>query len=138
MVTRSKKENAIPVLWEVAMANAREKAKRRPPPVNRKFPGVEVLTKMLKTMNSAQIAAELNVTQHTVTNWISRAGLKNKAVKINYEREKKKIAKKNAKLVAAAEHVGKIEGGVAAFYARMKMSSAQEINGWRYSKSWHV
>jgi len=130
------KETAVPILWEVAMANARSKAKRKPPPANRKFPGVDVLTKLLETMNSAEIATELNVTRHTVTNWISRSGLKDKAVKIKYEREARKAAREQAKIVATAEHLGKIEGGAAAFYARMRISAAEGINGWRYTRQW--
>jgi hypothetical protein len=131
-----RKETKVPILWEVAMAAARKKSK--PPPANRKFPGVERLTKMLETMTSAEIARELRVTQHTVTNWVTEHRLKDKAVHIRMLREQERQARAERRRVAAAEHLGKIEGGVMAIHARTRMSKAQGINGWRYSRSWLV
>ena len=121
------------MFWEEAMANARAKTRRVH---NRKFPGVERLTVLLETMNSDELARELKVTRHTITNWIRRHNLREKAVKISYTREQAIEARAERRRIAELEHVGKIEGGIAALYARKRMSAAEGINGWRYSRPW--
>lgn len=125
------KETKVPIYWHTAMANAR--GKNKPPPPNRKFPGVDRLTVMLETMTSADIARELRVTQHTVTNWVTEHGLKDKAIHIKYVRQMEREARAERRRVADAEHLGKIEGGFAALHARTKLSNAEGINGWRWS-----
>jgi IS30 family transposase len=121
------------MFWEEAMANARAKTRRVH---NRKFPGVERLTVLLETMNSDELARELKVTRHTITNWIRRHNLREKAVKISYTREQAIEARAERRRIAELEHVGKIEGGIAALYARKRMSAAEGINGWRWSRPW--
>lgn len=117
------------------MANARTKARRIH---NRKFPGLDRLIAMLETMNSDEIARELKVTRHTVTNWVRRHDLQHKALRIRYVREMERELRAERRRIAEAEHVGKIEGGIAALHARTKMSAAQGINGWRWSRPWNV
>jgi uncharacterized protein YjcR len=123
------------MFWEEAMANARAKTRRVH---NRKFPGVERLTVLLETMNSDELARELKVTRHTITNWIRRHNLRDKAVKISYTREQAIEARAERRRIAELEHVGKIEGGIAALYARKRMSAAKGINGWRYTRQWNA
>jgi len=123
------------MFWEEAMANARAKTRRIH---NKKFPGVERLTVLLKTMTSAEIARELEVTQHTVTNWIRRHHLKPKALRISYAREEQRQVRAERRRIAELEHVGKIEGGIAALYARKRMSDAEGINGWRWTRPWNA
>jgi len=121
------------IFWETSMANARTKAGRIH---NRKFPGLDRLIAMLETMNSDEIARELKVTRHTVTNWVRRHDLQHKAMRIRYVREMERELRAERRRIAEAEHVGKIEGGIAALYARKRMSDAEGINGWRYSRPW--
>jgi hypothetical protein len=121
------------IFWETSMANARTKARRIH---NRKFPGLDRLIAMLETMNSDEIARELKVTRHTVTNWVRRHDLQHKALRIRYVREMERELRAERRRIAEAEHVGKIEGGIAAIYARKRMSAAEGINGWRYSRPW--
>lgn len=123
------------MFWEEAMANARAKTRRIH---NKKFPGVERLTVLLKTMTSAEIARELEVTQHTVTNWIRRNDLKPKALRISYAREEQRQVRAERRRIAELEHVGKIEGGIAALHARTRMSNAEGINGWRWTRPWNA
>jgi hypothetical protein len=130
------KETKIPAFWEVAMASARKKAK--PPPANRKFPGLERFTKMLETMTSAEIARELRVTRHTVTNWVSEHRLKDKAIHIQTVLEQEREARAERRRIAELEHVGKIQGGIAALYAKKRMSDAAGINGWRWTRPWNA
>ena len=121
------------MFWEEAMTNARAKTRRVH---NRKFPGVERLTTLLETMDSDELARELQVTRHTITNWIKRHNLREKAVKISYAREEQRQVRAERRRIAELEHAGKIEGGAAAFYARKRMSAAEGINGWRWSRPW--
>jgi len=123
------------MFWEEAMANARAKTRRVH---NRKFPGVERLTVLLETMNSDELARELKVTRHTITNWIRRHNLRDKAVKISYTREQAIEARAERRRIAELEHVGKIEGGIAALHARTPMSKAEGINGWRWTRPWNA
>lgn len=123
------------MFWEEAMANARAKTRRIH---NKKFPGVERLTVLLKTMTSAEIARELEVTQHTVTNWIRRNDLKPKALRISYAREEQRQVRAERRRIAELEHAGKIEGGIAALHARTPMSKAEGINGWRWTRPWNA
>jgi hypothetical protein len=121
------------IFWETSMANARTKARRIH---NRKFPGLDRLIAMLETMNSDEIARELKVTRHTVTNWVRRHDLQHKALRIRYVREMERELRAERRRIAELEHVGKIEGGIAAIYAKKRMSAAEGINGWRYSRPW--
>ena len=123
------------IFWETSMAAARTKTRRIH---NRKFPGLDRLIAMLETMNSDEIARELKVTRHTVTNWVRRHDLQHKALRIRYVREKERELRAERRRIAEAEHVGKIEGGIAALHARTKMSKAQGINGWRWSRPWNA
>lgn len=123
------------IFWETSMANARTKARRIH---NRKFPGLDRLIAMLETMTSAEIARELEVTQHTVTNWIRRNDLKPKALRISYAREEQRQVRAERRRIAELEHAGKIEGGIAALHARTPMSKAEGINGWRWSRPWNA
>jgi hypothetical protein len=123
------------IFWETSMANARTKARRIH---NRKFPGLDRLIAMLETMNSDEIARELKVTRHTVTNWVRRHDLQHKALRIRYVREMERELRAERRRIAEAEHVGKIEGGIAAIYAKKRMSDAEGINGWRWSRPWNA
>lgn len=124
-----------PIFWEAAMANARAKTRSIH---NRKFPGLDRLIAMLETMNSDEIARELKVTRHTVTNWVRRHDLQHKALRIRYVREMERELRAERRRIAELEHVGKIEGGIAALYARKRMSAAEGINGWRYTRQWNA
>jgi hypothetical protein len=124
-----------PIFWEAAMANARAKTRSIH---NRKFPGLDRLIAMLETMNSDEIARELKVTRHTVTNWVRRHDLQHKALRIRYVREMERELRAERRRIAELEHVGKIEGGAAAFYARKRMSAAEGINGWRWTRPWNA
>lgn len=122
-----------PIFWEAAMANARAKTRSIH---NRKFPGLDRLIAMLETMNSDEIARELKVTRHTVTNWVRRHDLQHKALRIRYVREMERELRAERRRIAELEHVGKIEGGIAAIYAKKRMSAAEGINGWRWTRPW--
>lgn len=115
------------------MANARAKTRSIH---NRKFPGLDRLIAMLETMNSDEIARELKVTRHTVTNWVRRHDLQHKALRIRYVREMERELRAERRRIAELEHVGKIEGGIAAIYAKKRMSAAEGINGWRWTRPW--
>ena len=117
--------------WETSMAAALTKARRLH---NRKFPGLDRLLAMLETMNSDEIARELKVTRHTVTNWVRRHDLQHKALRIRFVREMERELRAERRRIAELEHVGKIEGGIAAIYAKKRMSAAEGINGWRWSR----
>ncbi len=130
-------DGKVPIFWETAMANARAKSAKRQMH-NKKFPGIERFSEMLKTMNSDEIARELDVTRHTVTNWIRRYDLRDKAVQISYAREMERELRAERRRIAELEHVGKIEGGIAALHARTPISKAQGINGWRWSRPWNA
>lgn len=122
-----------PIFWEAAMANARAKTRSIH---NRKFPGLDRLIAMLETMNSDEIARELKVTRHTVTNWVRRHDLQHKALRIRFVREMERELRAERRRIAELEHVGKIEGGIAAIYAKKRMSAAEGINGWRWTRPW--
>lgn len=115
------------------MANARAKTRSIH---NRKFPGLDRLIAMLETMNSDEIARELKVTRHTVTNWVRRHDLQHKALRIRFVREMERELRAERRRIAELEHVGKIEGGIAAIYAKKRMSAAEGINGWRWTRPW--
>jgi len=68
------------------------------------------------------------------TNWVRRHDLQHKALRIRYVREMERELRAERRRIAEAEHVGKIEGGIAAIYARKRMSDAEGINGWRWSR----
>jgi signal transduction histidine kinase len=89
------------IFWETSMANARTKARRIH---NRKFPGLDRLIAMLETMNSDEIARELKVTRHTVTNWVRRHDLQHKALRIRYVREMERELRAERRRIAEGIH----------------------------------
>ena len=129
-----KKENRIPISWEVAMASKRHKGTKKFVPANKKYPGDEKFLSMLETMDTADIAAEFSVTRHTVLNWIKRRGLEEAAKKI---RSVGWIEKVKANEDAPAKN-RLPEGWLIKLWAKKRLSKAQGINGWRYSRPWLV
>ena len=126
-----KEENKIPISWEVAMAEKRHKGTKKFVPANKKYPGDEKLLSMLETMDTAEIAAEFGVTRHTVLNWIKRRGLKDAAKKIRFVERIEK-----AKVEDTPARDRSPEGWLMELWAKKRLSKAQWINGWRYSRPW--
>lgn len=128
-----KGDNKIPVSWEIAMASKRNKGTKKFVPANKKYPGDEKFLSMLETMDAAEIAAEFGVIRHTVLNWIKRRGLKDAAKKIRFvERiEKAKVENPPARDRSP-------EGWLMELWAKKRLSKAQGINGWRYTRQWDV
>ena len=124
-----KQENKIPVSWEVAMASKRNKGTKKFVPANKRYPGDEKFLSMLENMDTADIAAEFSGTRHTVLNWIKRRGLKDAAKKIRFvERiEKAKVDENEPSKSPLME-----------LWAKKRLSKAQGINGWRYTREWDV
>ena len=124
-----KEENKIPISWEVAMASKRNKGTKKFVPANKKYPGDEKFLSMLETMDTAEIAAEFGVTRHTVLNWIKRRGLKDAAKKIRFvERIEKAKVNENEPTKSPPMEL----------WAKKRLSKAQGINGWRYTRQWDV
>jgi len=124
-----KEDSKIPISWEVAMASKRNKGTKKFVPANKKYPGDEKLRSMLKTMSIADIAAEFGVTRHAVLNWVKRRGLEEAVKKIRFvERiEKAKVNENDPTKSPPME-----------LWAKKRLSKAQGINGWRYTRQWDV
>lgn len=96
--------------------------KKRPPARtgqaahNKKFPGVEALREMLMDHGSTEIAAQLGVTPHTVTNWIIRNGLQGLSPHVRQRKPRPPGVPSDAERVAATD-----DGGMMAAWARRKL-----------------
>jgi hypothetical protein len=126
-----KGDNKIPVSWEIAMASKRNKGTKKFVPANKKYPGDEKLLSMLETMDTADIAAEFSVTRHTVLNWIKRNGFKEAAKKVRFVQPVKKVEVEDAPARDRSP-----EGWLMELWAKKRLSKAQGINGWRWTRPW--
>lgn len=115
------------VSWTLVFAEKRKIVGK--PPANKKFPGVDKLRAMLKTMPSKPIAEELGVTQHTITNWVVRYHLQGISPFITIRAKKKKAEEAQAEEVETVA-VREYTGNMMYKWAKVKLSKAQEINGW--------
>lgn len=124
-----KKETKIPISWEVAMASKRSKGTKKFVPANKKYPGDEKFLGMLETLDIDDIAAELGVSRHAVMSWIRRRGFKDVTKKIPFiERIERAKVDENASTKSPLMEL----------WAKKRLSKAQGINGWRWSRPWNV
>ena len=93
--------------------------KQRSP--RRKRPERDRLLKLLEGRTRADVAAELNVSRHTVTNWLIFYNVK------------------QPRLNSPVTHAARVEDEMAHHlipWSRVAMSAAQGINGFRFTGGW--